>query len=89
MQSMRASLTVTTPATLHYLGLKDLDVGELKATHLPSRPTQVHPPHQMGYKKKATQHSTASSILYEAKTNNQKGSFLEPPFCVIFCLCVV
>uniref|UniRef100_A0A8K9V0A3 LIM zinc-binding domain-containing protein n=1 Tax=Oncorhynchus mykiss TaxID=8022 RepID=A0A8K9V0A3_ONCMY len=44
-------------------GPKDLDVGELKATHSLSRPTQVHPPHQMGFKKKATQRSIASSIL--------------------------
>uniref|UniRef100_A0A8C7LA83 Cysteine-rich protein 1 n=1 Tax=Oncorhynchus kisutch TaxID=8019 RepID=A0A8C7LA83_ONCKI len=41
----------------------DLDVGELKATHSLSRPTQVHPTHQMGFKKKATQRSIPSSIL--------------------------
>ncbi|KAK6307520.1 hypothetical protein J4Q44_G00226680 [Coregonus suidteri] len=43
---MMASLIVTTPATLHYSGLKVLDVEELKATHSPSRSIQVHPPHQ-------------------------------------------
>ncbi|KAJ7990843.1 hypothetical protein DPEC_G00291120 [Dallia pectoralis] len=37
MQSMKASRTVIIPATLHYSDLKDLDVGEPKATHLPSR----------------------------------------------------
>uniref|UniRef100_A0A3P9AKX8 LIM zinc-binding domain-containing protein n=1 Tax=Esox lucius TaxID=8010 RepID=A0A3P9AKX8_ESOLU len=83
--SMMASRTVIIPATLLNSGLKDLDVVELKATHLPSRPSQFNIPHQMGYKK-ATPHSTAYSILYFIKGNYQKSKCFELPFMLFLVL---
>ncbi|KAL0969757.1 hypothetical protein UPYG_G00231880 [Umbra pygmaea] len=69
MQSMMANHIVITHATLHYSGLKDLVVGELKATHLPSRTSQFRPLHQMDYK--TTQHPTTYPIRCFTKTNIQ------------------
>lgn len=40
MQSMKASRTVTTPATVQCLDLKDLDVVDARATHI-NRQVQV------------------------------------------------